>query len=156
MTLCRANHSYQAVANRDCHQGRIVLLPCCPVTVSASYYRMVTVTKEESNNQPIISELKVESLKSLDKYYLASITQMHWVASYLEPSFKSFSFVVARVYLDKQRNEIHILTSELVSDSDCTHPSTQHLVNSPPSKQYRVDLFVQCRSQSSTTANPDV
>ena len=69
------------------------------------------------------SELKQEILKSLGEKYLTSITQMHWVASYLEPTFKSPSFVTDKRYLEKQRKEIrkgiHILASQLISDSDC-------------------------------------
>ena len=76
------------------------------------------------NNLFIIAELKVELLNSLEEKYASSITELHWVASYLDPSFKNFSFIDDLEYLETKkkmiRKGIHILPTDLFNESNTT------------------------------------
>jgi hypothetical protein len=68
--------------------------------VVPSYYRMMSDVRADTNDHKIIDELKTEIRSCLDEKYLSSILQIHWVATYLDPSFKSFFFVSDRSYLE--------------------------------------------------------
>ena len=76
------------------------------------------------NNLFIIAELKMELLNSLEEKYASSITELHWVASYLDPSFKNFSFIDDLEYLETKkkvvRKGIHILATDLFNESKTT------------------------------------
>ena len=71
-----------------------------------SYYRILIDTQSCTNDHTKIRELKLELRSSLDEKYFTSILQLHWIATYLDPSFKSFSFVGDRSYVEEQKKEI--------------------------------------------------
>ena len=113
--------------------------------VVPSYYMMKNYVQPNKRDLFIIAELKLELLNSLEEKYAPSITELHWVASYLDPSFKNFSFIDDLGYLEKKkkmvRKGIHILATDLFSKSNTTfNPNTQNTSTSadpvtPPSKR---------------------
>ncbi|CAF1303326.1 unnamed protein product [Didymodactylos carnosus] len=72
--------------------------------VIPSYYLMkqyCIVDNKRKNS--IINQLKSEINKQLDDKYWTSTTSLHWIATYLDPSFKELSFVNDRKFLDDQK-----------------------------------------------------
>ena len=80
----------------------------------------------QSNKDDLFSimELKDELLNSLEEKHALSITELHWVASYFDPSFKNCSLIDYLEYLDKKkkavRKSIHILATDLFDKSNST------------------------------------
>ena len=96
----------------------------------------------------ITAELKIELLNSLEENYAPSIIELHWVASYFDPSFKNFSFIDDLEYLEKKKKKtvrkgIHILATALFNESNTTfNPNTQNTSTSadivtPLSKRFK-------------------
>jgi hypothetical protein len=64
-------------------------------------YQMVAYGNENGKNSSttassgseIISDLKMQIRKSLDEKFFSSITQLHWVSTFLEPTSKPLSFI---------------------------------------------------------------
>ncbi|CAF3414355.1 unnamed protein product [Rotaria sp. Silwood2] len=106
-------------------------------------------TQVNANDHKIIKELKSEIRYCLDEKYLPSILQIHWVGTYLDPSFKSFFFVSDHSYLETQKKEVrkglHILASDIIQQFDSSHSSqSQHVSStspSPSSKRFKNDPF---------------
>ena len=124
--------------------------------VVPSYYRMVNDVLPNPNDAEIISELKKEIRVCLDEKYLSSILQIHWVATYLDPSFKSFVFVPDPSYLERQkkevRNGLHILASDVISKFDSSQSSqgSSSSDDAPPAKRLKDDPFSDFRKRSIT------
>ena len=119
--------------------------------VVPSYYRMM---KDVQADHKVIDELKSEIRLCLDEKFLPSILQIHWVATYLDPSFRSLFFVSDRSYLETQRKEIrkglHILASDLIDNLDGSSTSQLHSGYSPPPKRLRDDPFADFRNQATS------
>ena len=115
----------------------------------------------DKNDLFIIAELKVELLQSLEEKYASSITDLHWVASYLDPSFKNFSFIDDVEYLDKKkkavRKSIHILATDLFDQSNSTFISaTQDASTSfdtSSSKRLKQDPFADFRQKTASSSS---
>ena len=122
--------------------------------VVPSYYRMVKDVQADPADHKVIDELKSEIRLCLDEKFLPSILQIHWVATYLDPSFRSLFFVSDRSYLETQRKEIrkglHILASDLIDNSDDFSTSQLHSDKSPPTKRLKDDPFADFRNQAIT------
>ncbi|CAF4762223.1 unnamed protein product [Rotaria sp. Silwood2] len=121
--------------------------------VVPSYYRMINDVQPKSNDHKIIIDLKSEIRYSLDEKYLSSILQLHWIGTYLDPSFKSFFFVSDRLYLETQKTEVnkglHILAADIIQNSD-TSASSQLKASSEkplPSKRLKDDPFSDFRNR---------
>ncbi|CAF3156368.1 unnamed protein product [Rotaria socialis] len=74
--------------------------------VIPSYYRMseyCIIDNKRKNS--IINLLKVQIAKELIEKYLTSTTQLHWIATYLDPTFKDL-FVIDKSYLLEQKKSI--------------------------------------------------
>ena len=126
--------------------------------VVPSYYRMMNDVQASTSDHKVIDVLKAEIRSCLDEKYFSSILQIHWVATYLDPSFKSFFFVSDFSYVEIQKKEIrkglHILAADLIHHSDSNTLSTQvTLDQSPPSKRMKNDPFADFRNRT-TTKNP--
>ncbi|CAF1661599.1 unnamed protein product, partial [Rotaria magnacalcarata] len=129
--------------------------------VVPSYYRMMNDAQVNTNDYKIINELKTEIRICLDEKYLPSILALHWIVTYLDPSFKSFFFVLDPALLGIQKKEVrkglHILASDIIHHFD-TSRSLQHLSdNAPrsPSKRIKNDPFADFRS-GRTTQNQSI
>jgi hypothetical protein len=122
--------------------------------VVPSYYRMMNDVRADTNDHKIIDELKTEIRSCLDEKYLSSILQIHWVASYLDPSFKSFFFISDRSYLETQKKNVrkglHILVSDIIHHSDSSRTPQHSFGNSPPSKRMKNDPFADFRNRKTT------
>lgn len=122
-------------------------MACIPTlqNVVPSYYRMVEYTQVSANDHIIIKQLKDQLRCCLEEKYLASILQLHWVATYLDPSFKSFFFVSDRSYIDQQKKEIrkglHVLLADLVQNLNVVYSPEYVTDDSPPSKRIKDDPF---------------
>ncbi|CAF4620576.1 unnamed protein product [Rotaria sp. Silwood1] len=127
--------------------------------VVPSYYMLKYYVQPNKNDLFIFAELKVELLNSLEEKYALSITELHWIASYLDPSFKNFSFIDDLEYLDKKkkavRKGIHILATDLFDQSHSTFSSitqdTSTSADTPSSKRFKQDPFADFRQK---TASP--
>ncbi|CAF3345648.1 unnamed protein product [Rotaria sp. Silwood2] len=116
-------------------------------------------TQVNANDHKIIKELKSEIRYCLDEKYLPSILQIHWVGTYLDPSFKSFFFVSDHSYLETQKKEVrkglHILASDIIQQFDSSHSSqSQHVSStspSPSSKRFKNDPFADFRNKKKHT-----
>ena len=98
--------------------------------VVLSNYMMKNYVQPNKNDLFIIAEPKMELLNSLEEKYAPSITELHRVASYLDPSFKNFSFIDDLEYLEKKkkrvRKGIDILATDLFNELNTTFsPNTQ-------------------------------
>ncbi len=61
--------------------------------VIPSYYSMIEYcVVERKRKNSYINLLKAEIAKELDDKYWTSTTQLHWVATYLDPSFKDLLY----------------------------------------------------------------
>ena len=122
---------------------------------------MKNCVQPDKNDLFIIAELKVELLQSLEEKYASSITDLHWVASYLDPSFKNFSFIDDVEYLDKKkkavRKSIHILATDLFDQSNSTFISaTQDASTSfdtSSSKRLKQDPFADFRQKTASSSS---
>ncbi|CAF5050165.1 unnamed protein product [Rotaria magnacalcarata] len=75
--------------------------------VIPSYYRMTEYCIiDNKRKNSIINLLKVQIAKELDEKYLTSTTQLHWIATYLDPTFKDLLFVIGESYLLEQKKSI--------------------------------------------------
>ncbi|CAF4200788.1 unnamed protein product [Rotaria sordida] len=75
--------------------------------VIPSYYRMhecCIIDRKQKNS--IINLLKVEIAKELGDKYWTSTTQLHWIAAYLDPTFKELLFVTDEKFLSEQKKLI--------------------------------------------------
>ncbi|CAF2083912.1 unnamed protein product [Rotaria magnacalcarata] len=137
----------------------------CPTiqNVVPSYYKMASYCTLEKNSQQkqIINTLKSEILNALDDKYWSSITTLHWIATYLDPTFKSLSFVNDKKDLEKRQNEIkkglNVLAGDLISDDDddsdrpiLTIPLSAVSLASSPKKKHKTDPFADLRQQGAT------
>ncbi|CAM4779841.1 unnamed protein product [Rotaria magnacalcarata] len=129
--------------------------------VVPSYYRMMNDAQVNTNDHKIINELKTEIRICLDEKYLPSILALHWIVTYLDPSFKSFFFVLDPALLGIQKKEVrkglHILASDIIHHFD-TSRSLQHLSDDAPrspSKRIKNDPFADFRS-GRTTQNQSI
>ena len=84
--------------------------------VLPSDYRMMKDTQINKNDHKIIKELKAEIRYCLDEKHFSSILQIHWVGTYLDPSFKYFFFVSDCSYLGAQMKEVSKGLRILVGD----------------------------------------
>ena len=116
--------------------------------VVPSYYLMIeycTIDKKQKTS--ITNLLKAEIAKELDDKYLTSTTQLHWIATYLDPSFKELLFVSDKLYLAEQKkmikHGIHILANDFKDANVLTNESL-HKINSPPKKKLKRILLQQC------------
>jgi hypothetical protein len=134
--------------------------------VVPSYYQMVCYAEDDMPSQTsttttndIIANLKMELRKSLDEKFLPWITQLHWVSTFLEPTFKTLSFVGDRKYLEMQKKEIrkglHVLVDDLLSANSADDPvpiiSVSPAVASP--KRFKEDPFASFRNQQTTVVS---
>ncbi|CAF1199474.1 unnamed protein product [Didymodactylos carnosus] len=75
--------------------------------VVPAYYSMCSYVEiDPVNDRPVIRALKLEIQKTLDSKYWPSITRMHCVATFLDPSLKYLLFVEEKKYRDLQMKEI--------------------------------------------------
>ncbi|CAF4150360.1 unnamed protein product [Rotaria sp. Silwood2] len=124
---------------------------------------MQNYVQPNKNDPSIIAELKIQLLNSLEEKFAPSITELHWAASYLNPSFKSFSFVNDLGYLDRQkkavRKGVHVLATDLFDQSDeilsSTTQSTSASTNTLLSKRVKQDPFAGFR-QKIASSSPTV
>ncbi|CAF4446228.1 unnamed protein product, partial [Didymodactylos carnosus] len=70
---------------------------------SAIFDNLEFSKKPTLQNNSTINQLKSEINKQLDDKYWTSTTSLHWIATYLDPSFKELSFVNDRKFLDDQK-----------------------------------------------------
>ena len=89
--------------------------------VVPSYYRMVKDTQINENDHSIIQELKDKIRYCLDEKYFSSILQIHWIGTYLDPSFKSFSsFQIVHIWKRKRKKfEKVFIFLRVISSSSC-------------------------------------
>ena len=100
----------------------------CPTlrNVIPSYYKMASYCeiKESTQQKEIIDSSKAAILNGLDDKYWNSITILHWIATYLEPTFKSLNFILDRKDPGKRYHEIerglHVLASDILSRETAT------------------------------------
>ncbi|CAF1541719.1 unnamed protein product, partial [Rotaria sordida] len=70
--------------------------------VVPSYYAMVDFVRLNSHDRPEIKILKEQIQIALESKYWTSIMQIHWIATFLDPSFRDLSFVNDKAYRLKQ------------------------------------------------------
>ncbi|CAF4178595.1 unnamed protein product [Rotaria sordida] len=70
--------------------------------VVPSYYAMVDFVRLNSHDRPEIKILKEQIQIALESKYWTSIMQIHWIATFLDPSFRDLSFVNDKSYRLKQ------------------------------------------------------
>ncbi|CAF3066060.1 unnamed protein product [Rotaria sp. Silwood2] len=67
--------------------------------VIPSYYRMIELCFiDNKRKHSIINLLKAEIAKELDEKYLTSTTQLHWIATYLDQTFKDFCLLKMNLF----------------------------------------------------------
>jgi len=124
--------------------------------VIPSYYTIKAHVQPNAVDLSIIAELKVELSKSLETKYASSITDLHWVATYLDPSFKNFSFIDEPAYLDKMRKTVrkglHILASDLIDQSNFITSNNSMPTDPPSSKRFKEDPFAIFRQKASPSS----
>ena len=121
-----------------------------------SYYQMVAYVDENDNSSSdvsseseIINDLKMEIRKSLDEKFFSSITQLQWVSTFLEPTFKSLSFIYDPQFLEVTKKDIrkglHVLTEDVVAVPNVNDP----VFNEPlsPPKRRKEDPFASLRGK---------
>ncbi|CAF4485935.1 unnamed protein product [Rotaria sp. Silwood2] len=139
----------------------------CPTlqNVVPSYYKMVSYCQIKVNTQEkqIINTLKSEILKALGDKYWSSITLLHWIATFLEPTFKSLTFVHDKKDRAKRYNEIqkglHVLAGDVLTTSDDDQqilipPTDPISSSSPPKKKHKNDPFVDVRQHVAANPSP--
>ncbi len=130
--------------------------------VVPSYYKMASYCqiKVNSEQKQIINTLKSKILIVLDDKYWSSITTLHRIATYLEPTFKSLAFVDGKKEREKRFNEIrkglHVLAGDILTTSDdvqqiLVNPTSSITSSSPPQKKHKHDPFSDIRQR--VTAN---
>ena len=122
-------------------------VPTLQNIVPGSYMMKNYVQPNKNDLFIIISEPNIQLLNSLEEKYAPSVTELHGVAFYLDPSFKNFSFIDNLDYLEKKkkmvRKGIHILATDLFNESNTTFsPNTQNTSTSadtvtPSSKRFK-------------------
>ncbi|CAF1218373.1 unnamed protein product [Didymodactylos carnosus] len=126
--------------------------------VVPNYYRMMNDVRADINDHKIVDALKTKIRSCLDDKFLSSILPIHWVATYLDPSFKSFSFVSDRSYLETQkktvRKGLHILMSNIIHHPDISCTLQHSFDNSPPSKRMKKDDPFSDFLNAKTTKHP--
>jgi hypothetical protein len=133
--------------------------------VIPSYYSMIKYCAVERQRKNSYSNLlKMEIAKELQDKYWTSTTTFHWIATYLDPSFKDLLFITDASYLAKQKklikDGIHILANDFKRTILCgtidTIPSTiasSLSINSPPpSEKLKQDPFASMRAGQATTS----
>ena len=61
--------------------------------VIPSYYKLSTMGALDEQDSLEIGVLKANIMQILEEKFFSSITQFHWIATLLDPGFKSFSFL---------------------------------------------------------------
>ncbi|CAF2526784.1 unnamed protein product [Rotaria sp. Silwood2] len=71
---------------------------------------------DDKRKNSIVNLLKAEIAKGLVDKYWTSTTQLHWIATYLDPTFKDLLFVTDPLFLEEQKKSIeegsHILAND--------------------------------------------
>ncbi|CAF1313627.1 unnamed protein product [Rotaria sordida] len=93
----------------------------------------------------LLSEITEIAKELVDKYW-TSTTQLHWIATYLDPLFKDSFFVTEPLILEKQKKlikeGIHILANDYKNAILPTPSlSISHETISPPTKKKKEDLM---------------
>ncbi|CAF1647204.1 unnamed protein product, partial [Didymodactylos carnosus] len=128
-----------------------------------SYYKMAHSCRIEKNapqQKLIINALKSEIIKALGDKYWPSITTLHWIAIYLEPTFKHLAFVNDKKDSEMRINEIrkglHVLVNDTLKmnddDPEVLTSSSSFVVNSPPCKRRKDYPFADIRQQQMITS----
>ncbi|CAF1340915.1 unnamed protein product, partial [Didymodactylos carnosus] len=89
-----------------------------------------------------------------DKYW-PSITTLHWIATYFEPTFKHLAFIDDKKDSEMRKNEIrkglHVLVNDTLKMNDddpkVLTSLSSFVVNSPPSKRRKDDPFANQKNQ---------
>ncbi|CAF1361809.1 unnamed protein product [Rotaria sp. Silwood1] len=125
--------------------------------VIPSYYRMhecCIIDRKQKNS--IINLLKVEIAKELEDKYWTSTTQLHWIAAYLDPTFKELLFVTDEKFLSEQKklikDGIYILANDF-KDVILSSNESSHKNDSPPTKKMKEDPFASMRGVRTTTSS---
>jgi hypothetical protein len=118
--------------------------------------------KEKTPQKQIINTLKFRILNVLNDKYWNSITTLHWIATYLEPTFKSLTFINDKKDREKRLDEIrkglHVLIDDVLINSDDDERS---LITStdpiksppPPRKKHKNDPFADIRQQAAANSS---
>ena len=88
---------------------------------------MNIVLSTKNKQTSITNLLKAEIAKELDDKYLTLTTQLHWIANYLDPSFKELLFVSDKLYLAEQKKMIKHGTSITFSANSFTNDIEQDI-----------------------------
>ena len=70
--------------------------------VIPSYYKLYAMGAIDEQDSIEIAALKDNFILILQKKFYTSITQYHWIATFLDPGFKSFSFLPNSTSADKE------------------------------------------------------
>ncbi|CAF1449280.1 unnamed protein product [Adineta ricciae] len=123
--------------------------------VVPSYYAMLAMAQLNGQERPAIKALKENLQTALNEKYNQSIMQIHWIATFLDPSFRELSFVSDKSYRTTQLKSIKdgliLMANDIENEKkDLIDNSTDQ---QPPLKKARtevsIDPFAQLRSSSS-------
>ena len=125
--------------------------------VIPSYYRMIEYCiMNDKRKNSIINSLKSQIAGELDAKYWTSTTQLHWIATYLDPTFKDLLFVPDQAYLTEQKksikNGIHVLANDC-KDSILSTSELSRKNYSPPAKKAKEDPFATMRGARTTASS---
>ncbi|CAF3749487.1 unnamed protein product, partial [Adineta steineri] len=133
----------------------------CPTlqNVVPSYYKMISYCQINAalHDKQIINTLKCEILNTLNDKYWSSITMLHWIGTYLEPTFKSLTFINDKkqraMRFKEIQNGLHVLANDILSNYDDNQQilatSTDPVsLSSPPQKKLKNDPFADIRQQA--------
>lgn len=112
--------------------------------VVPSYYLLRTKWSENTADRPEVRKLKKELVEALDAKLWSSIVQLHFAATYLDPTLKEFMFCPVKKDRVLFRQQAVACIKEFVTPACQTHEATQPEVASSDDSQhrrrYRTDL----------------
>ncbi|CAF1140677.1 unnamed protein product [Didymodactylos carnosus] len=109
-------------------------------------------TDDDEPPNSVMNILKTEMVKCLDDKFWSSLTQWHWMATYLELTLKQLPFGNDKKYIDKQKAEIKKNLHILANDFPDNNPSTMTIFTttcqaSPAKKLIHLQHFI-CEQDS--------
>jgi len=126
--------------------------------VVPSYYKLKEVMAVSEDDSEAIQCLKRKIDATLDEKFYSSITQLHWVATFLDPGFKRFKFVPNTLEADKRfrRDLLHDINKWVetlyAAVGFVSEPRTSEYdsIDSPPKKKAK-SIFTSMRETSCKT-----
>ena len=124
------------------------------------YYTLEETWKPNDLDNSIIKSLKSKFLKFLIEKFWSSLGMLHFVASYLDPSLRSFAFVTAdndrNLFLNQVIESLHVLSKDITLDDLVVISSeVEELEPVLPNKKVKTNPF-SWFSSSSDSQSTDV